>query len=609
MKANMILGCLAWILVAMPAYAQWSDNTSAPIQISEKYTWGDEMLVDDEGNVYFYYLSPEGSMAGEEQKNVSPKSFRHYKNGIYGDGKSLRIVPYVKKINYNGTEAWASPLRLSAYPTKSYTMINGYITLDKQGNLLAVVWDERLDSVNGGYTATAYKISPEGQMLWGEEGVNLCEGKSLAFGACMNLTTLDDNSTVFAWAGMEKYEESARQAIYMQRVTADGKTQWTGKKIADDQAAITYPYMVNAGSNEYFMFYCSGATPDFYVQKYDFDGNAVWAQPTLVYGMGGFGNGGAMQTIVNVAPAKNGMLVGWNDDRNNTKQERTYIAYIDRDGKHVFSTGDAGLQVGYSDLRSFRPSMAYNYETDDIYVTWRETSSTQSYQQVRAQRVSPSGELMWDTEGVEICALEERQAGQESVQAGLKGGAIFFYMTQRAMGDFGHTVAYASLYSQEGQPVWDKDVALTDGQNSQASLVSLPLRKNQWVVSFHDNRNYDGNQNYYDVFSQNILIDGKLGSDAHLLANENGLEAVAAFGVYPNPVRESLNIRIETGHPATLRLTLCNLLGMEVASLYEGRVQGMEVLSLPRPAGVKAGAYVVKAILDGKESAVKVILQ
>ncbi len=589
MKKIMILGCLAYALAAMPAQAQWSDNTAEPVRISEKYTWGDEMAVDAEGNIYCYYLSPMGS-----EENLS----------------SMRIIPYVKKINYDGTEAWDKALRLSAYPTKTYTMVNGYITLDKQGNLVATVWDERLDSVNGGYTATAYKISPEGRMLWGEEGVNLCEGKSLAFGACMNLTTLDDNSTVFAWTGIEDREASAPQAIYMQRVTADGKTQWTGKKIADAQTTITYPYMVNAGSNEYFMFYCSGSTPDFYVQKYDFDGNAVWAQPTLVYGMGGFGNGGAMQTIINVAPAKNGILVGWNDDRNNTKQERTYIAYIDRDGKHVFSTGDAGLQVGYSELRSFRPSMAYNYESDDIYVTWRETSASQSFQQVKGQRISPAGELMWDTEGVAICELEERQAGQESVQAGLKGGAIFFFMKQRAMGDYGHTMAYASLYSQDGRPVWDeKEVALTDGESAQGGLVSLPLRKNQWIVSFHDSRNYENNLNYTDVFAQNILIDGKLGGDTHLVANEDGIKTVAAFGVYPNPVRESLNIRFETGAPSALRLTLCNLLGMEVAPLYEGRVQGTEVLRLQRPAGVKAGLYVVKASLDGQESGVKVILQ
>lgn len=552
------------------------------------------MVVDDAGNVYFYYLSPEGSMDGVETAVYSPAE---------GE-KSLRIIPYVKKLNYDGTEAWASPLRLSAYPTRSSTTINDYLTLDKQGNLLAVVWDKRLDSAYNRYTATAYKISPEGQMLWGDEGVNLCEGKTLAVGACMNLTTLDDNSTVFVWTGVENRNEGNKQVIYMQRLTADGRAQWTDKKLEDAEVSISYPYVVYAGSNEYFLFYCSGVRPDLYVQKYDFDGNAVWAKPTLVYGKGGFGNGGIMQTIVNVAPAKNGMLIGWSADIGN--QERTYIAYIDKNGKHVFPAGEAGLQVGYSDLRSFQPSMVYNYETDDIYVTWRETTANQSRQQIKGQRVSLAGELMWHPDGLEICELKEREVGKESVQAGLKGGVIFFYMAQRARGDYGHTVAYASLYSLDGHPVWGKDVALTDGQHAQSGLVATPLRKNQWVVSFHDKRNW---KNEHDIFAQNILIDGTLGSDAHLLANEGGLEAVAAFGLYPNPVRESLNVRIETGRPSALRLTLCNLLGMEVAPLYEGRVQGTEVLNLPRPAGVKPGAYVVRAVLDGRESAVKVVLQ
>lgn len=591
MKKLLILGGLFCAMLGA-AQAQWNGSTADPIQISEKYVWGDEMVADDEGNIYFYYLSPMGSEA---------------------DLSSLRIVPYVKKINYDGTEAWDKALRLSAYPTKTYTMINSYITLDKQGNLVATVWDERLDSVQGLYTATAYKISPEGEMLWGEEGVNLCEGKSLAYGACMNLTTLDDNSTVFAWAGKAQGESSQQDEIYMQRVTADGKTQWTGKKIAVNQTKVTYPYMVNAGHNEYFMFYCQGSTPELYVQKFDFDGNAVWAQPTLVYGMGGFGNGGAMQTIVSVAEAKNGMLIGWNDDRDNTQVEKTYIAYIDRDGKHVFPTADAGLQVGYVELRSFAPKMAYDYENDEIYVTWVVTSVNQAYRQVRAQRVSASGELMWDNEGIEICPLAERQAGQQSVQVGPKGGAIFFYMAQKENGDYTHTRAFAALYGQDGKPVWeDEEVALTDGQHPQASMVSLPLRKNQWVVSFHDSRNYDNNLNNYDIFAQNILIDGTLGDDAHLnegggeVANEGGLEA-AAFGVYPNPVQDRLNIRVATGAPAALRLTLCTVTGQEMAVLYDGRVQGGEMLHVARPAGVKAGLYLVKAVIDGEASTVKVV--
>ncbi len=611
MKKSMILcGLLACAMTAMPVRAQWSGNTENPVRISESYIWGDEMLADDEGNLYFYYLTPESRADQTESQPVSLQGFEHYKSGVYGGSeKSLRIVPYVKKVNYDGTMAWEAPIRLSAYPTLTYTMVNSYITLDKQGNLVAVVWDARLDSSTNRYTATAYKISPEGKMLWGEDGVNLCSGKRYAFGACMNLTTLDDNSTVFAWAGVEDFESDV-QTIYMQRVTADGKAQWTDKKMESGNTAVSYPYMVNAGSNEYFMFYCSGSTPDMYVQKYDFDGNAVWAQPTLVYGMGGFGNGSAMQVILTLAPAKNGLLVGWNDDRNGTQSESVYIAYIDRDGKHVFAPGDAGLQVGYSGNRGFQPSIVYNYESDDIYVVWRETSPSQTYQQVRGQRISLSGELLWSPEGVEICAFEERQAGQGTVQAGLKGGAMFFYMKQRAAGDYGHTEAYATLYSQEGKPVWDmEEVPLTDGKHAQASLYSTPLRKNQWVVSYHDNRNYNGNLNSYDVFAQNVLIDGKLGSDAHLLANEHGVKAAVAFGVSPNPVRETLNVRIETAQPSALRLTLCNSVGMEVATLYEGRVEGSEMLCLSRPAGLKAGLYVVKAVLNGSESSVKVVLQ
>ena len=562
----------------LPVRAQWSGAASDPLQISEKYIWDDDWTIDVNGNVYFYYLSPE----------------------------NMRILPYVKKVNYDGTMAWKAPIRLSAYPTLTYTMVNDYVTVDREGNLVAVVWDERLDSVNGNYTATAYKISPSGEMLWGAEGVNLCDGESLHSGLCMKLITLEDNSTVFAYSGSLRKEDRFREGIFMQRVSADGQVLWEGRELT---VSGNYPFLVNAGNNEFYMVYCTGSKPEVYVQKYDFDGNAVWARPTLVYGEGGSGTGGAMHTVLSVMPAKGGLLVGWYDDRNETYAESVYLAYIDRNGKHVFGPGDAGLKLGYSDNRQFYVQCVYNEDDDAFYAIWREMDDAQTSQQLKGQKISASGELMWRPEGIEICWMEERQAGQGSVQACKDGGAVFFYMTQSPY-DYNHTVAYAIRYSSEGNLLWQ--TALLDGEHAAADLKSMPLRKNQWVVKMKDGRNYEaqgGAFDNFDIFAQNILIDGTLGSDAHLLANEYGIKSVALVSVLPNPVRDHLNVQIETGRPATLHLTLCNLFGMEVAPLYEGRVEGSELLCLVRPTGLKSGLYIVKAVLDGKESSVKVVLQ
>ncbi len=569
------------VLLSLPVRAQWSGEASQPLQISEKYIWDDDWAIDADGNVYFYYLSPD----------------------------NMRIIPYVKRVNYDGTMAWKEPIRLSAYPTLTFTMVNDYVTTDRDGNLVAIVWDERLDSVNRNYTPTAYKISPEGEMLWGKEGVNLCDGESLRSGLCMKLITLEDNSTVFVYSGSLRKEDKTREGIFMQRVSADGEVLWGGRDLT---VSGNYPFLANAGNNEFYMVYCTGSGPEVYVQKYDFDGNAVWARPTLVYGKGNFGTGGAMHTVLSVEPAKDGLLVGWYDDRDETWAESVYLAYIDRNGKHVFSTGDAGLKIGYSENRQLYVQCVYNEADDAIYAIWREMEIEETMQQMKGQKISTSGELMWRPEGVELCYLEERQAGQGSVQANKDGGAAFFFMTQ-APQDYNHTMAYALLYTSDGTPALEqREVALLDGRHAASDLKSMPLRHNQWVVKIRDGRNYEGQSgafDNFDIFAQNVLTDGKLGSDAHLLANEDGIAAVTLFGVSPNPVRETLNVQIETARPSALRLTLCNLFGMEVATLYEGRVEGSEMLNLPRPAGLKAGLYVVKAVLNGKESGVKVVLQ
>lgn len=574
---NFALAILA-LCLSFSAHAQWSDNNVNNNQISEGYTWGDEFVVDKEGSSYFYYLQPE---------------------------TDLRIIPYLKKLDYNGNEVWKNPIRVSAYPTRTFTQINQLLAIDNESNIILVVCDKRLDSMNNENTLTAYKISPEGKMLWGENGVSITEGKSYDLAAVLNVIVLEDNSVVFAYqCGEGTTEEDMTSKIRMQRVLSDGSIKWQGKNISEEGVSIQYPYAANAGNNEFYLLYTKGTTPEICMQKFDFDGNPMWSKPTLVYGLGGFGNAGAMQTILDVKPAKDGVMVLWNDDRGGTNQETVHIAYIGKDGQHKFTTADEGTRVCYSDLRQFVPQAVYDMANDVIGIAFTETIGGQQQRKVTFQLMSSAGELLLAPEGVDVCPLLSHQAGQHTIELGPKGSFCVFYMTQE---DATHTVLQASLFDNKGKKMWKEgSVKLTDGAHSQSSTQSSPLVKDQWVVSFSDNRK-TGKLSNSHVYAQNIKVDGTLGVST---SNEKAIggQVEGNIVVYPNPVKEMFNIKILDGTVnEQVKIVLYNMLGVEIGVLYNGSANGN--ISIERPNSIEKGVYLLKATINGREAGTKVVLQ
>ena len=72
--------------------------------------------------------------------------------------------------------------------------------VDKDGNAIVVVHDLRNSpSEEQLLSYTIYKVSPEGEMLWGNEGLSIDGGISYETSAAMKVIQLEDGSYVFAW--------------------------------------------------------------------------------------------------------------------------------------------------------------------------------------------------------------------------------------------------------------------------------------------------------------------------------------------------------------------------------------------------------------------------
>ncbi|MCM1531026.1 MAG: T9SS type A sorting domain-containing protein [Bacteroides sp.] len=563
-----ILFFMPLALTVMGARAQWTNDPETNTRFVEESTYSTEMQVLSDGSWFLYTDGPTGGA----------------------------IVPMLRYYDKNGVSQWEEPIQIADEPTQTYTVYNDLTFLDRDENLIVVTRDLRMGDEN---SYTAYKFDKKGNALWGR-------GKSLhgefppAFCAALKIVQLADGSYVFAW--QEGYGTSQ---IGMQRLSADGEPMWgDGKFIAEEDISLTYPYMVEAGNNEFIVMYARGTTEELWARKMDFDGNDVWAQPTLMFN-GSMGSV-PLWTRMKVIPLDGGLLAAFPafvDDL-----EVPYLSWVKNDGSHGFADAEKGFRIGYTD--NFRTGVldaVANEEEKTIYAIWREFDPlTQSNQRIALQKVGFNGELLWDPTGATVAPLDLHTVAYYSVQLGPKNTVLAAYMEN--VGGNGSQIieARAVYFDADGKYVWnDTTVVFANYEGSKGSLVSSPLVGDQWFFLWDDNRDFD-NLTYHNVYGQNLHMDGTLG------VKEGGDPGVAnekaeAFGkqvrLYPNPATETVNVLVNrfSDQVANLRVELLGLNGASVTVMYEGSVSGNADLVWNRPAGIASGLYIVR-VTDGSET-------
>lgn len=458
----------------LSAYGQWIENQGIPIVTEGTSIYDNKTVVGKDGTTYFLGYCPNLKEAEDEY-----------------DTDNVVYEYRLQAIDKNGVRKFGDlGLLISDYPNRSYCVVNDYLYLDKEGNIIVVVFDARAHEYEDLMGAYAYKISPEGEMLWGEDGVLLGNGRDLV--AAMRMVELADGSIVFAW--MRSHGQLL--AIDLQRISAKGVPQWEPTEVGlnDETVTYQYPYLVDAGMNQFILVYAKGGAQDLYARKMDFDGTSVWSEDTRIY-RGGWGSI-PLWTILDVKPSGDGgVILGWNDDRSMTNIETAYMSYVTKDGEIGFSgaSDNGDVKLNYSEFRNFNCKVMADPAGDGFLAFWRETSEGQSWQRMVMQKVSKEGELLYGDEGVMIADFEETNFGYNSIQPGNEGEAALFYMRQNAgYGDV--DVLYITFKTETGEFLMEEPHRLIAGTQERSSMTSHVCQEEGfWILKWKEDYKDENN--------------------------------------------------------------------------------------------------------------------
>ena len=186
-----------------------------------------------------------------------------------------------------------------------------------------------------------------------------------------------------------------------------------------------------------------------------------------------------------ISDGAGGGFIAWADERDGTR--RIYVQWIDGMGTAHF--GENGIPACDTVVYQDEPKLVGD-GAGGIVVIWSDYRS--GGWDVYAQRIGPDGSLLWDADGVPVCAAPGDQYNGVIAADGT-GGWIVGWVDQRSYdgGDI-----YAQRIDASGAVLWSADgeaVCAEAGTQQQVRVVGSSL--GGAIFAWNDYRNY--NSSYY----------------------------------------------------------------------------------------------------------------
>lgn len=572
-----VLLTLTTVLSCSAAMAQWTSDPSVNTKVSPdgQEIYAQEFAVNKDGLVFFNYNAPH---------NNNTETF-------------LQILDKEGNKMLDGMG-----LTVSDKPARGWVAVNQMLMSDKDGNAIIAVSDCRnAPAGSQDLSYTIYKVSPEGEMLWGEDGVDLEKGESVSSEAKMSMIQLEDGSYIFAWARSKSADDLYK--IYMERLSADGEFLWENPIVIESaDNNCMYTWLANAGDNQFVMMYAKGINQVLTAQKYDFDGTPVWPQEASIYDYG-FGSIPIWTFVEMIPDTKGGIFVGWYDDRYSTNYSKTYVSHVTNEGKLGFISGKEGTALANPEyMRGFAPKMVYDEKTDCLFTLHCETDADQNWYHLLLQKVSMDGELLWGSEGYEVMPLENNcTMSYYSLQNAGEGNFTVFYQKLEGNASNSNVLTYAIRFDGNGdQPeeVWENPVQLSTMNCNKSGLESSPLMNNEYYITMWSN-NYTNE----GTFMQRINLDGTLGMK--ISVEEETADKGLSLTIGSNGNEAVISVTNDKAAEATI--DIYNAAGALAANAFGGRLDAGT--TQVTAGGLTAGMYIAVCKTADRCASVKFVIE
>lgn len=458
---------------------------------------------------------------------------------------------YAQRINSQGVIQWAAGgVPICTNPGFNHVP---YITSDGEGGAI-IAWSDTRNVKNEVF---AQKINASGVVQWAENGVSVGTVATHYQHGSPEITTDGNGGAIIAWADWRKNEFNDEfKAIYAQRISSNGITMWGvgGRPLNDNTSESNdNPRIVSDGSGGAVVTWSQ------WIGKYPSGDRNVFAQK--VNSAGGLDWGAGSLTICSApneqahsrlaADGAGGAIIAWQDTRDGTKTY-PYAQKVSSGG--TIQWAENGIRVSSATTNYGRHRLVGDGNGGAI-ITWESTTTI-----VWGQLLNTSGLPQWTADGVAIVA----GANPQIISDGANGAVI----TWEASGNI-----KAQRMNPSGALLWATSGAIVcNNTENQWGPVLTTDGSGGAIISWDDYRNEFVNST--DVYAQQISSSGAIGVVTGIdELNGSTDESLRLYQNYPNPASGPTRIEYKVIRPGNVSLTVNDIAGREILTLVNASLE------------------------------------
>ncbi|MFX0132806.1 MAG: hypothetical protein ACFFDN_04080 [Candidatus Hodarchaeota archaeon] len=346
------------------------------------------------------------------------------------------------------------------------------------------------DNRNGNNDIYAQRINASGLVEWESNGMIICNANNSQFSP--EICNDGFGGAVIVWRDY-RYEN---YNIFAQRINASGHTLWTpnGTVICNSSGNQDYPLIISDGRGGFIIKWESNGI---YAQKIDLDGNLLW---NGTYGLEVCTAPSNEDEATLCSDGDGGAIITWRDDR-----IPSYGIFVQR----VNSSGNTTWTANGVNICNIGTSYFPNICSDGFggaIITWEEAGGMND---IYAQKVDSSGNILWTVNGIIICNASYDQGGfyggGEIICSDGIGGAIIAWQDGRSGINYD---IYAQRIDASGVPHWGNNgTPICTQLGAQLQQQIHPDGVGGVVISWSDGRN---GANRDDIYAQRVNSEGKM---------------------------------------------------------------------------------------------------
>jgi hypothetical protein len=201
-----------------------------------------------------------------------------------------------------------------------------------------------------------------------------------------------------------------------------------------------------------------------------------------------------------VSDGSGGAIVAWKDFRPGSSYDPgsnydVYAQRVDGDGQVMWATGGVTITIASEDQLDVQLASDGSGGAIITWEDWRHSGSTGV--DIYAQRVDGDGNVLWQTNGVILCAISRTQTDPQIISDG-HGGAIVTWADARDLGSTGYDI-YAQHIHHDGALGWYDGVSVCVATNAQMYPQIASDGQEGAIVTWVDFRGSD-----QDIYAQRV---------------------------------------------------------------------------------------------------------